>query len=153
MYDSNAPLDSSYGNGPALSSADTANLRKAGKWARFIGIVAMVGIGIFLFFLFVSGGTMIASMGLGDAGGLGVVVLVIYGALMLFSLYMMYLQYQFGTQAVQAVDRDDNGALSQSLAALSKYYKITGVLMAIYLGIMALGIVFAVIGGAASFLM
>ena len=152
MYDSNAPLDHSYGTGPSLSSADAANLRNAGKWARFIAIVAMVGIGIFLFTLIVGGSSMAASMGLGDGAGIGLVVLLIYGALMVFSLYLMYLQYQFGNHAMQAVDRSDGSALSQSLAALGRYYKITGVIMAIYLVLLAVGILFAILGGAMSFL-
>lgn len=153
MYDSNAPLDNSYGAGPSLSSADAANLRNAGKWARFIAIVAMVGIGIFLFTLIVGGSSMAASMGLGDGAGLGLVVLLIYGALMVFMLYLMYLQYQFGNQAMQAVDRSDGSALSQSLAALGRYYKITGVIMVIYLGLLVVGILFAILGGAMSFLL
>ena len=150
MYDSNAPLDSSYGNGPSLSSADSANLRKAGKWARFIAIFTMAALGLFFVGLLIGGTAMLASMGLGDAGPAGFIIIVFYGLMIAFAIYMMYLQYQFGNSAMQAVDRNDGAAMSQSLAALGRYYKIYGVLMAIYLVLVGIVLVFGLLGGALS---
>ena len=147
MYDSSSPLDDNYGNGTSLSSNDAANLRNAGKWARFIAIFSMVGLGIVLVGLLVGGSTVLATLGIGEAGGAAVGMMITYGLAILFGVYMTYLQYQFGNQAMQAVDRQDAGAMSDSLAALSRYYKIYGVIMAIYLGMVGIGLIFAVVGG------
>ncbi|WP_116108544.1 hypothetical protein [Lewinella sp. IMCC34191] len=149
MYESSPTLDDNYGSGASLSTQDAANLRKAGKWARFIAIFSMAALGLVLLGMIVGGSTLLVSMGLGDGAGAGMMVaFVFYGAFILFALYMLYLQYKFGSQAMQAVDNHDGAAMSESLAALSRYYKIYGIIMLVYLALMTIGIVFAVIGGA-----
>ncbi|MGB3801997.1 MAG: hypothetical protein WA952_19410 [Lewinella sp.] len=149
MYESSPTLDDNYGNGTSLSSNDTANLRKAGKWARFIAIFSMVALGLVLLGMIIGGSSMLVAMGIGDGGGAGVIgVLVLYGVFILFALYMTFLQYKFGSRAMQAVDTQDSAAMSESIGALSRYYKIYGVIMLVYLALMAIGIIFAIIGGA-----
>ena len=151
MYDSSSTLDQPYGSGPSLTVADSANLRKAGKWARFIAIFTMAFLGIVLLFLVLGGAGMLAYMGFNDAGPVGLIVLLVYGLVLAFAFYMMYLQYQFGNSAMQAVDRNDSAAMSQSLAALGRYYKIYGLIMAIYVAFLGIGLLFGVLGGALTF--
>ncbi len=151
MYENSPTLDADYGDGLSLTTNDTANLRKAGKWARFIAIFTMVMLGIIVLFLVLSGSTMLAMMGMGDAPGMGAALvpfLVFYGLMLAFAFYMMYLQYQFGANAMAAVDQGDRSAMSESLSALSKYYKIYGIILVIYLVLMGIGLLMAIIGGA-----
>jgi hypothetical protein len=148
-------LDNGYGSGLALSSEDAANLRKAGKWGRFLGIVSMIflGLGIVAFLGF--GSTMIAMMMGGDAGMAGGAMtgmIVFYVAMFAFSFYLVYLLYKFGAEAVTAVDQGDNQAMTRSFASLGRMLKIYGIIMVIYFGFLALGLLIAVIGGGMAFL-
>ena len=156
MIGDTTTLDTGYGaNGLTLTTEATANLRKAGKWGRFIGIVYMCLIAAFILFFIVGGSTFFAMMGLGGpAGGgdgLGAGVfgffLVIYGLVFAFTFYLMYLLYQFGNKAMAAVDSNDSAALVSSLGSLGRLCKITGILIIIYLAFMGLGLIFGLVGG------
>ena len=144
-------LDGGYGTGVSLSVEDAANLRKAGKWARFVGIVGMVFTALGLIFVVGFSSTMMAMAGLDDFGGgagAGIFFIIFYGAMLAFGFYMVYLLYKFGAKAMEAVDANSSVATSESLFSLARFFKIYGVLMAIYIGFVLLGLIFAVIGGA-----
>ncbi len=150
------------GSGFALSSADQTNLRTAGKWARFLAIIGLVSMALVVLMMLFGGGTMMALMmggGMGaspyDTGaavGAGAFMFIFYGIFIAAGIYLYWLLYQFGDKAMKAVDSGNTALMSESLAAQSKMYKIIGILAAIYLGFLALAILFAVIGGAAAFL-
>ena len=142
-------LDGGYSTGLSLSSEDTANLRKAGKWGRFLGIISMVFLGLIILAFIGFGGTMVAMMSggqFGGGGGAATGLIVFYVALFAFSFYLVYLLYKFGAEAVIAVDNHDSVAMTKSLASLGRMLKIYGILTVIYFGMMALGLLFAAIG-------
>ncbi len=142
-------LDGGYSTGLSLSPQDTANLRKAGKWGRFLGIISMVFLGLIILAFIGFGGTMVAMMSGGQFGGGGAAtgLIVFYVALFAFSFYLVYLLYKFGAEAVIAVDNNDSVAMTKSLASLGRMLKIYGIITVIYFGIMGLGLLFAAIGG------
>ena len=144
-------LDSGYGGGLSLSTEDTANLRKAGKWGRFLGVVSMVFLGLAILAFIGFGATMLATMGLNEQAGIPAgattFLIIFYVAVFVFSFYMVYLLYKFGTAAIEAVDRHDQLAMTKSFASLGRMLKIYGIITVIYLGFMALSLVLALIGG------
>ena len=145
-----ATLDGGYGTGLNLSSEDTANLRKAGKWGRFLGIISMVFLGLIILAFIGFGSTMVAMMSggqFGGGGGAATGLIVFYVALFAFSFYLVYLLYKFGAEAVTAVDNHDSVAMTKSLASLGRMLKIYGIITVIYFGMMGLGLLFAAIGG------
>lgn len=155
MYSESGTLDGGLGGGAALalSTEDTANLRKAGKWARFIGIVTMVIVGLSLLFIIFAGSSFMALAGLGDVPGgasFGVFFVIIYGLILALGLYLAYLLFNFGKKAVTAVDQGSQIAMTESFGSLAKLYQIYGILMLIYVGFLALGVVGGIIGGAAA---
>lgn len=142
-------LDGGYGAGLTLTSTDTANLRKAGKWGRFLGILSMVLIGLVILAFIGFGSTMIALMSGGQigAGGIGTVMIGCYLLLLGFTFYLTYLLYKFGAEAVIAVDNGDGLAMTRSLASLGRLFKIYGIMTVIYLAFIGLSLLFALIGG------
>ena len=152
MTDYSSPLDADFATELNLSRQDAANLRKAGKWGRFLGIVSMVFIGITLLFVVFSGSTFLALAGMGDGGVLVTVMLAVYAAAILLLFYLSYLLYQFGSRAVIAVDNSDPASTSQSLASLARLFKIYGILTIVYLGFFAFAMAASVFAGAGAFL-
>lgn len=155
MVADSTTLDDGYSAGISLSSLDAANLRKAGKWARFVGIVYLVFTGLGILSFIFTGGSTLAMMTANDTIGLGAFIIpfiILYVLILGFTLYLVYLMYKFGSQAVEAVDNGNQPAMTQSFSALGRLYKILGILTVIYLVFMALIFVGAFLGGAAAFL-
>ena len=155
MYENTTTLDSDYGGGLRLSAADTANLRKAGKWGRFLGILSMIFMALMILFIFLFGGTFMALSGMAtDVGGGSamVVFFVIYGAIFGLMFYLSYLLYKFGADAVTAVDQGNVAASSSALAALARLFKIYGILAIVYIAFFAVGLIASLASGLGSFL-
>lgn len=155
MLESTTPLDTGYGTAPELPPEGAANLRKAAKWGRFLGIVSMVIIGLFILFLLFFSGTFLTMSGLdglGPGSGMVTFIFVFYGLIFLFGLYISYLLYDFGAKALTGVDTGDSLAVTQSLGSLARMFKIYGILTIIYLGFMALSVITLIATGASSFL-
>ena len=148
-------LDDGYGSGLSLTPTDAANLRKAGKWGRFLGIVSMVFIGLAILAFIGFGGTMLAMMTggqIGGAGGAATAMVVFYVAAFGFGFYLVYLLYKFGAEAITAVDHGDGAAMTRSLASLGRMLKIYGIVTVIYFAFLGIGLLLALIGGGAAFL-
>lgn len=146
------------GGGMTLTDADMRNLRTAGKWARFMAILSLALMALLVLGLLFGGSSLILA-GLGGGAddelgtimaGAGVMVLFIYGLFILFAVYLYYLLYQFGSKAVRAVDSGDHAAMSEALAAQSRLYKIIGILTAVYLVLLAIGLIGGIVAGAAA---
>ncbi|NJB87066.1 hypothetical protein GGR26_002843 [Lewinella marina] len=155
MLENSTPLDREYGRGPELLPQGAANLRKAGKWGRFLGVLSMAGIGFFLVVMVLFGGTFMAVSGLGAAtggGGFMTGVLVIYALVFLFLFYLSYLLYQFGSEAVAAVDNGSPQSVTDAFGALARLFKLYGILAIFYLGSTVLAFLSMLFTGASAFL-
>ncbi|PPK84601.1 hypothetical protein CLV84_3763 [Neolewinella xylanilytica] len=157
MYENPETLDDQYGNGAALPPEGSTNLRKAGKWGRFLGIVYMVSIGIGIGFIILFGGTAMTLAGMGSETGnpfasFMLPMLLFYGLFFAIMLYLAYLLYSFGAKAMLAVDQGDQTAMTASFGSLGRLFKILGILTIIQLAFMALSIVLFLFSGAAALL-
>ncbi len=156
MLENDDSLDNGYRNGPALPPEGAANLRKAGKWGRFMGIVSMAGLGLFILIFVAFGSTFMVMAGMGDmSGGMGggmTVILGIYALLFAVMFYLAYLLYSFGTDAMQAVDQGNTQAMVSSFGSLGRLFKILGVLTLVQLAFYGIWMLFLVLGGAAALL-
>ena len=148
-------LDGGYGSGLAVDNLAAANLRKAGKWARLIGIITMVSLSLGILFLLLFGGTFFA-MALGTnstAAGAGSFlsgVIFFYAVIFAILFYLTYLLYNFGAKAMVAVDRGDTVAMTDAFASLGRLLKIFGILTIINLLFTALGFLGVAAGGLAT---
>ncbi|MGB3801998.1 MAG: hypothetical protein WA952_19415 [Lewinella sp.] len=157
MYDTTEPLDDRYGSGASLPPEGSQNLRKAGKWGRFLGIVSMVGIGLGIVFIFLFGSTAMAMSGMGGETGnpfasVMLPIILFYGFFFAIMLYLSYLLYSFGSKAMVAVDQGDDLAMVSSFGSLGRLFKILGILTIIQLAFMAISVALFLFSGAAALL-
>lgn len=160
LSDYSNPLDG--GMADSFNAFDTetiGHLRTAGKWGKFISIVGMVLLGLFLLLLVLGGGAGFIGLmlgggiedGAGLAAGAGMTVLfVVYGGMIAFSFYIYYLLYTFSINAIKVADDNDIAAARPAFKSLATVFKIVGILMAIYIGFMAIAVIGALLFGAAA---
>jgi hypothetical protein len=144
-------LDSGFNNsenGNGLNSEDKYNLTQAGKWARFLGIVGYVFTGfiaIAALFLMVGMGAMGDAMGLG--GGIGAMAGILYIGLAVLYFFISKHTYNFGKGMRQSIEQNISGSLTSGFKSLNSLFTITGILTAIVVGLYAIILLFALLGG------
>lgn len=128
------------------------HLKETAMWAKFLGIVGFV-LSALLVIVAIFAGTFMAkimqsspynttastSMG---AGFLTILYLIIAG----ISFFMSLLVYRFGTRTKKALLTTDQASLNAGLGSLKIMFRVYGIIMVIYLGVVAL----ALIGGIAA---
>lgn len=155
VSDFNTPIDGDMTSSTDMNSELRDHFRTAGKWGRFIAIVGLAMTGLMLVTMLFTGGAMFSMMADtpgfgGGAGAFGGAMMIFYLAIFLFSAYIYYLLYKFSVDAIKAADRDDMVTAASAMKSLGTLFKIVGVITAIYVGFMALMMVFGVLGGLAA---
>jgi len=152
--DVNDVLDSSSSGSDDLvvSGEIRGFLGETARWAKFIAIVAFVMLGLALLFVVLGGSAfgMLAAMEgmpIGGGGAIGGFFIVIY--LLVIAIYffpVLYL-YRFAVNTQRALQIDDQGYLRTAFENLKSHYKFIGILMAIFVGLYAIMLVFTLIAG------
>ncbi len=150
----NRILDDNATNQSNLSGTDREYLFIAAKWARFLGIVGFVMaafIAIAAFFITsLLGATMpmmgqAGAAGLGLFAGLGAVMTFIYLLLAAFLFFNALYMYNFGTKTKLALASDDAETLTEGFKNLKSFFKLSGMVSAIFLGFYALLFVIGIV--------
>ncbi|MGB3548484.1 MAG: hypothetical protein WBA17_16040 [Saprospiraceae bacterium] len=146
------PIDSGFTSSTLqLNGTTGTNLRTAGIWARFVGIVGLIvgglfALGVVIFFV---GSIFIGQddfLGVGSQAGLLSLVLFFYVAVILFSVYLAWLSFDFGRRAIRAVDQGHQASLDRAFASLKTLYICTGGLVILYIVIMFLSVFLGLAG-------
>ncbi|MEL6140736.1 MAG: hypothetical protein AAFU67_03880, partial [Bacteroidota bacterium] len=108
-------------------------------------------IGIFVIFMLIGGGSFLALAGssMGPGIGLGAFFFIVYGIIFAIAIYCYVLLYRFSTNAIKAADTGNASAITEALKSLSQFWKVLGIITAIYIGFFAIFTVFGL--GAALF--
>lgn len=121
------------------------HLKETAKWTKFLAIVGFVITGIIVIVAFFAGsllsempGAELAGVGAGLFTILYLIIAIIYFFL---SLYL----YRFATSMQVALNTNSQDELSKSFMNLKLMYKIIGIIVIAYLGLVALGILFSII--------
>ena len=137
-----------------LSSLDKEYLYQAAKWARFIGIVGFVFTALFVIlalFMVSLGGRMASIMGTNPAlassafAGFGVGMSIFYLLIALFSFMGSLYLYNFGKKTKLGIFNSDSETLTVGFENLKSYFKLTGIVMAVFIGLYALIFVFGLV--------
>lgn len=151
--DVNDILDTSSSGGDDLIVTGEIRgfLGETARWAKFIAIVAFVMLGLSLLIVVLGGsafGMMAAMEGMpGGGGAIGGFFMVIYVIIIvIYFLPVLYL-YRFAVNTQRALQIDDQGYLRSAFENLKSHYKFIGILMAIFVGLYAIMIVFSLIAG------
>jgi hypothetical protein len=137
--DTNDILDGDFGEGISLQTRDLNYLRTAGKWGQFISITGLIliALGAVVMVIGSSSALMMVSM-MGSVGLLFIPYLLLFGVM----VYLYILMYQFSTNAVSAAGGNNRAAITEALKALSRMFVIGGVLLIVYLGLIAFSMLF-----------
>ncbi len=130
-----------------IDSVGSQYLKETAMWARFLGIVGfifstLITIGAFFVGSFMAFMPTAGSMPAG-VGGLVTVIYLLIGAL---GFFISLQAYRFGTKTKSALLNDDQFALTAGLSNLKTMFKIYGIIIIIYLAIIALATVFGLLG-------
>ncbi len=119
----------------------TIQLRDGAKWARFLAIMGFIISGIIILAAF-SASTIIsnATMETGSAMSPAVVMLmylVVGGINFVISLFL----YKFSTKALNGIAMNDQDTLNESFKNLKLVFKVTGILLIVYLSMIIIGLI------------
>ena len=121
-------MEEEYKEDLQLFPEDLANLKKAGKWGKFIAIIIalnLVGFG-FAFWT----GTMVSG---GYSGQNSKAYIIIYLLFFGLSLYCCLLLFQFSSKAITTAENETQDDLSNALTNLAMMFKTAGRLVIISL--------------------
>lgn len=127
----------------ALSPYSKAFLSEAAGWARFLGIVGFVLLGLG------SIGMLFAGSSLALLGGSGVPTALIIGIFLVFAVIMFFVSFylfRFGSKMKEALQFQGRELTEQAFENLKSYMKLLGILTIIYLGFYALALIFGLLG-------
>ena len=141
-----------------LTSIGISYLNQTRKWTHFLSILGFIITGIiviaalFLSSILAMFSGMDSSYGVSDIGAIGTgtvtVFYLLFDAIYFFlSLYL----YRFSIRIKAAVYEHNSGVLENGLKNLKAYWRLTGILTAIVLGIYHLFFLMSLLFGAAAF--
>ena len=136
-----------------LNHESRSFLKETAKWAKFLAIVGFIFVGLMVLFALMFGtimGTTLQDAGPPLSSGFFTIFYLIFAGI--YVLPILYL-FRFATKMQMALKDQDQQSLSSSFENIKSHYKFVGILMVVILGIYALGILFAIIGGAAGMMM
>lgn len=129
-------------------------LREVAKWARFLSIVGLIGIGLSVIAYIFLGVTLSAApLALDDnnaaKGMAGVTGLMFIPGVIIMLIYILpiWWLYQFSTKLGEAINFKNSQVLETSFQFLKKHYKFIGILVVVMLALYILLFVGAIIAG------
>lgn len=136
-----------------LTQASKAYLSEAARWARFLGIVGFIFIGLFVIMALFMGSMFSSMPGMEGAGALGggfiTAIYLVFAAIYFFpTLYL----YRFGTRTKVALANYDTDGLTDGLGNLKSTFKFMGILTIIMLGLYGLLFLIGIFAGATAFM-
>jgi len=128
----------------------TIYLKEAARWAKFLSILGFICCGFMVLIGLFAGSfiaTMSSSMSAGPAAAMGgAFYSIFYIVIALLSFFPCLYMFNFARKMQIALASNDQAQLNLSFKNLKAYYRFAGILAVIWLGLVALGLVFAIIG-------
>lgn len=111
-------------------------LQETVRWSKFLSIVGMAGLGIYLLVVLV-GGTFIAALvqqtyGLEGAGVVGLVIVIIV-AILAVLVFLVIMLYRFSVLTRRGIEAQDQETFNRGLKSLKVYFLINGIFGILYL--------------------
>jgi hypothetical protein len=132
----------------SLTEMSALYLAETSKWAKFLSIVGFVSCGIMLLgglFLGLFWSVMPNASSL--PSGFGWFFALLYMGVALLIFIPLRHQYRFSIQLKDALLSNNQDLLEESFRNLKSYYRFNGIVMIVMLGLYALAIVTAILGG------
>ena len=126
-------------------------LKEAARWAKFLAILGFIGCGLVVLFGLFAGSIFArlysrAGMDGAMVSGYGAGYAIFYILMALLYFFPCLYTYNFGSKMQVALRSNDQTQLNQSFKNMKSCYRFMGILTIIWLGLVAIGILFAIIG-------
>ena len=118
-----------------------SHLIQTSKWCRFISIVCIIFLAIFLLMMFVAGSTiapLISSIIPGAENYIGTLLLVVFGVVIIISGVLVFFLLRFSVLTRRGIELRNQDIFNEGLKALKMYFVIYGILA--ILGVIGNGI-------------
>jgi heme/copper-type cytochrome/quinol oxidase subunit 2 len=111
-------------------------LQETVRWSKFLAIVGIIGLGIYLLAVLV-GGSFIGALvqqtyGLEGAGLVGLVIALIIFILAIL-IFVVVMLYRFSVFTRRGIDSQDQVTFNRGLKSLKTYFLINGIIGILYL--------------------
>lgn len=131
--DFESTLDNNMGTELELSGEIKGYLKEAAKWAKFLGIVGFVYLGLIIIMLVGFGSFLSmfaggADMGGGDSTAVSIGVFFYVALIFVMIFFPSYFSYLFGTKMQAALENESNTEITESFKNLKSNYKFWGIL-------------------------
>jgi Family of unknown function (DUF5362) len=127
----------------SLSIQSKAFLSETAGWAKFLGIVGFVFIGLMILLGFFAGSMMSAFGGTGLPGAFFTIFYIVFALLYFFPCYYLV---KFSSNMKQALQFQSRELLDSALENLKSFFKYLGIFTIVILAIYALALVFGGLG-------
>jgi heme/copper-type cytochrome/quinol oxidase subunit 2 len=111
-------------------------LQETVRWSKFLAIVGMIGLGIYLLVVLVGasfiGALVQQTYGLEGAGLVGLVIAVIIFVLAVL-IFVVVMLYRFSVFTRRGIDTQDQVSFNRGLKSLKTYFLINGIIGILYL--------------------
>ncbi|RYD41246.1 MAG: hypothetical protein EOP85_12995 [Verrucomicrobiaceae bacterium] len=136
----------------AITDGVIRQLAGTKPWVRFLSVMMFVGAGflvVFALVLLLAGGAMAQAAPSNPmlAGGMGVVLAVVYGVMALFYIYPALKLWKYASRIGDVIQMPGAAGLEAALAEQRKFWKFIGVIMLIFLILYGLIFVGAIVMG------
>ena len=141
-----------------LTSVGISYLNQARKWTYFLSIIGFIFTGLIVLMALFFSSFMAMFSGMGSSYGVSeftamgtgmVTVFYLFFALLYF-LLSLYL-YRFSKRVKGAINEEDSSQLEDGLKNLKSYWKLTGILTVVALGVYVLFFLINILFGAGAF--
>jgi Mn2+/Fe2+ NRAMP family transporter len=122
------------------------NFSSLAQLLNIASILSFVSIAITLIIL-VFGINKFSGYGMGDSANYQMIVNII---VLIFTLFLNILLFNAAKNLKLGTDNEDQGSFNAGLEKLASYFKIIGIILVIFLGLLAIIFLFGILFGAAS---
>ncbi|MBC7936663.1 MAG: hypothetical protein H7Y86_15035 [Rhizobacter sp.] len=128
-----------------VDSISHLNLKEIAMWGKLLAIVGFILSALIALAALFAGTVMeIMSGGMPIFGGAGILVSIIYLVIAAIYFALSLFMFRFATKMKTALETTDQENFNTSLYNLKMVYRITGIIVIIYLAILALALIVTV---------
>ena len=141
-------IDTNQGSELHIGDLTRLHLTSIAKWSKFLGIFGLVILSISALFLIFGGGSFLAMSGLQPAAtGAGVGIIAFYLIFIAIGAIPCIAMYKYSANMKLALANNDQVSLNKAFGNMKAVFMFYGILVAIYLAMILLSLVFLLATG------
>jgi len=127
-----------------IDSIAHTHLKETAMWGKFLSIVGFVATALIVFMALFAGSKLATISSYSGAGMTSGVIMFVYLIVAALSFIVSLYLYKFSIKLKTALLNNDQEDLNSSFQNLKLIFRIYGIIVIIYLGLIALGLIFGI---------